>query len=137
MENNRLELILTIVDTALSLEPKKRSGYLTEVCGKDEILREEVKKLLNSIDKSEQFFDRWQDWNDRQIKELLLDVGGEVKLPERIGPWKPVKLLGQGGMGTVYLAERADGQYKQQAAVKVLQRGLDRGQSIYRFEQER
>lgn len=137
MKNDRLERLLTIVDTVLSLEPDRRPGYLTKMCGDDDILRDEVKKLLYSIDESEHFWDNWQDWNSKQIKEILYEPCGQDKLPEQIGSWKPVRLLGQGGMGSVYLTERADGQYEQQAAVKVLRHGLEMGHSFYRFEQER
>lgn len=137
MDNVRLQRLLTIVDTAISLQPKKRPAYLIEVCGDDETLRREVLNLLKSIDKSESFWEDWQEWNDRQIQQLFKKTGEDPVLPVRIGPWSPVKLLGRGGMGTVFLAERADGQYEQQAAVKLLQHGLELGESKRRFEQER
>jgi len=137
MINDQLQRILVIVDTALSLEPNKRPGYLTKVCGNDEELRKEVLKLLESIDKSETFWEDWQQWNDQQVLELLQEPIGETQAPERIGPWKPIKLLGEGGMGIVYLSERADGHYKQKAAVKLLHRGLEFSESVHRFEQER
>src|SRR6476660_8694054 len=49
---------------------------------------------------------------------LLEEPAGH--LPDRIGPWRIVRLIGQGGMGAVFLGERADGQFEQRAAIKGL-----------------
>jgi tetratricopeptide (TPR) repeat protein len=55
----------------------------------------------------------------------------------RLGPWALVSCLGQGGMGEVWLAERADGQFEGRAAVKLLHPGMDSGSVLARFAQER
>ncbi|MFZ5543818.1 MAG: protein kinase domain-containing protein, partial [Pseudomonadota bacterium] len=55
----------------------------------------------------------------------------------RVGPWRLLGLLGGGGMGQVYLAERADGQYRQQVAVKLMRQGLQRSGLEERFLAER
>lgn len=44
--------------------------------------------------------------------------------PERVGPWRLIRILGRGGMGAVYLAERADGQFDQKAALKLIRHDL-------------
>jgi serine/threonine protein kinase len=54
----------------------------------------------------------------------------------RIGPFRLVRLLGTGGMGDVYLAERQDG-FEQQVAVKLVKRGLDTDEILARFRAER
>ena len=53
-----------------------------------------------------------------------------------LGPWRVVQRLGTGGMGNVWLAERADGTYAGQAAIKVLKRGMDTATVLERFAQE-
>ena len=53
-----------------------------------------------------------------------------------LGPWRVVQRLGTGGMGNVWLAERADGAYAGQAAIKVLKRGMDTATVLERFAQE-
>ena len=53
------------------------------------------------------------------------------------GPYRLLHLLGEGGMGVVWLAERTDGAYEQQVAVKVLKRGMDTHAILRRFLQER
>jgi len=139
MENSRIQHILTIVDTAISLTRDKRSLYLEDVCGNDEELRYEVEELLRSITESEGFWEGWTQWNERQIRNMLrpadaIEAEHDLK---QIGHWRLIKPLGEGGMGVIYLAERADGMYNQMAAIKLLHRGLEVGESIRRFEQER
>ncbi len=56
---------------------------------------------------------------------------------QRLGAWRLVSLLGRGGMGEVWLAERDDGAWRGEAAVKVLQRGMDSHGVLARFALER
>ncbi|MDP2480830.1 MAG: serine/threonine-protein kinase [Candidatus Palauibacterales bacterium] len=56
---------------------------------------------------------------------------------ERVGPYRLVDRLGRGGMATVYLAERVDGQWEERVAVKVVRRGVDTEDTIRRFLAER
>jgi serine/threonine protein kinase len=57
--------------------------------------------------------------------------------PEQIGPYRILQLLGRGGMGTVYLAERADGAFQHKVALKLLRAGLDSPGAEARFRAER
>ena len=67
----------------------------------------------------------------------LSGAGAEAAAPERIGPWRIVRELGQGGMGTVYLGERSEGGFRQSAAVKLVRRGMDSDFILRRFHMER
>ncbi len=62
---------------------------------------------------------------------------GEVAGGEALGPYRTLSLLGRGGMGEVYLAERADGQFEQRVAIKLLKRGMDSEEILRRFLRER
>jgi serine/threonine protein kinase/tetratricopeptide (TPR) repeat protein len=62
---------------------------------------------------------------------------GAVRAGQRLGAWRLVSPIGRGGMGEVWLAERADGAWRGEAAVKLLQRGLDSRAVLARFAQER
>lgn len=66
-----------------------------------------------------------------------LETPAVAHLPGRLGPFQPVRELGAGGMGVVYLAVRTDGEFEQRVAVKMLQRSLATGAVVRRFQQER
>ncbi|HEX6862165.1 MAG TPA: hypothetical protein VF414_05070, partial [Thermoanaerobaculia bacterium] len=67
------------------------------------------------------------------IEERLLAAAGEPAMRERVGPYRIVRLLGRGGMGEVYLAERDDGEYRSQVAIKLLAGGA----GVFGGERER
>jgi serine/threonine protein kinase len=71
------------------------------------------------------------------VKAWLAANAEEAALGQEIGPYRTVALLGRGGMGEVYLAERADGQFEQRVALKVLRRGMDSDEILRRFLRER
>jgi eukaryotic-like serine/threonine-protein kinase len=75
----------------------------------------------------------------RLWQELQSDLAGRQALEAgvRVGPYRVVRELGRGGMGTVYLAERADGQFQQRVALKVLRPEMETEEVLRRFEQER
>jgi non-specific serine/threonine protein kinase/serine/threonine-protein kinase len=64
-------------------------------------------------------------------------AGDAPPVPERIGPWRIVRELGHGGMGTVYLAARDDGEFRQVVALKVIRTGADPRLAVARFRRER
>ncbi len=74
-----------------------------------------------------------------QFKGLLseLNEDGEIILGTEIGHWKVIDSIGQGGMSSVYLVERSDGQIQQQAALKVIRTGMVSQQLKDRFLRER
>lgn len=64
------------------------------------------------------------------------DAGTQATPGQRLGPWQLIRELGSGGMGTVFLAERADAAYRQRAAVKLL-RGFPTREALAQFRRER
>ena len=69
------------------------------------------------------------------ISPLLLD--DEPLIDTCVGPYRLLRLLGEGGMGRVFLAERADGQFRQQVALKLMRPGFISGEVNERFRRER
>jgi serine/threonine-protein kinase len=71
----------------------------------------------------------------QRVAETAADAAREA-VPARIGPWHPLRVLGEGGMGTVLLAERADGEFRQVVALKLI-RGFPSDAARERFRRER
>ena len=76
------------------------------------------------------------------IERFIVDRASDARdadplIGSCLGPWRLVSVLGRGGMGTVYRAERADGQYRQDVAVKILGSGPCDPYAIERFRTER
>jgi len=117
---------------ALSLrDPLERAAYLTKACAADESLRRRIEALLVAYRRGE-FLESPADG----IADLLqLPADGSLA-GSRIGRYAVLELIGEGGMGDVYLAGRADGK-RQAVALKVIKPGMDSRQVIARFELER
>jgi serine/threonine protein kinase len=73
-------------------------------------------------------------WQELESEQARRDVAATGR---RFGLYQVIRELGHGGMGTVYLAERADGQFQQRVALKVLRPDLESRDVLARFEQER
>ena len=125
----RWQQIKQIFDEALKYEPPQRAVYLTGACASDPSLREEVESLLASRQKAEQFLEAPASAaNIHWAEEVVDSVTGQ-----RIGAYRVIRQIGHGGMGAVYLAERADDQFHQQAAIKLVKRGMDTDFILNRF----
>jgi serine/threonine protein kinase/Tfp pilus assembly protein PilF len=102
-----------LVDTAEG----EREAHLASACGDDAELRSSVEALLASDRGPE---DPLQDAIGDAAESLLEDHRDRL-IGTRIGPYRVVSVLGQGGMSTVYRGERDDAQYQQTVAIKVLE----------------
>lgn len=121
---------------AASAEPaERRSAFLAAACGSDTALRDEVESLL-SYDGHANGFLRSPDpiASHRLFSNSRIDTPAEE---QRVGPYQLVSQLGSGGMGTVWLARRADAQFNKQVAIKLIKRGMDTKRILERFRVER
>jgi serine/threonine protein kinase/tetratricopeptide (TPR) repeat protein len=118
----------------LSLAAEERPGFVDRACDGDDALRRELESLLAASDLSDTPL-------DSHPSEQLLDELGMSSPPawigRRLGAYRLVALIARGGMGEVYRGERADGQYEQQVAVKVMRESLDQAFLRQRFDAER
>jgi serine/threonine-protein kinase len=111
----------------------ERAGFIGEQCSDDADMLAELRALLAAAVADDNTIEQIvQD----AAKQLLDDAFG-AKLDQRVGNYRLTELLGSGGMGNVYLAERADNQFQQQVAIKLLQPGRNSRELIERFELER
>jgi serine/threonine-protein kinase len=132
VEQERWRRLREILEGALDLPEGERQDFLEERCAGDPELRSEIDSLLHAGD----------DGTER-IAGSILDVAGRLNdaaLPsagERIGPYRVLRELGHGGMGSVYLAERADDDLSYQVAIKLMRVGLMSPEPLRRFRAER
>ena len=119
-----------------------REARLAERCAGDPELAEAVRSLLRGHT-GEGAFDRMAAAIGVSVDPSDFPIGTAWTEPtdpaagERVGPYEVVRLLGRGGMGAVYLARRADGQFEQDVALKVHGGGLAGGEARDRFLAER
>ncbi len=138
MDAERWRIVGSIFDRVVDAATIDRDRLLDELCAADSSLRRDVEQLL-AADVSGPSFDGSVD-SARGVAaaEWASGVDGKTwQIHERIGPWRVLRELGRGGMGIVLLAERADGQFEQRAAVKLVKRGMDSDAVQARFLRER
>ncbi len=126
------ELAERIFLDAVELPEAERERYLHRACSGDKQLLKEVMTLLDAAQNADPWFDAMA--GQFGLPSLADDAEPPVK---QIGPWNLVRLIGRGGMGAVYLVERSDGQYEQQAALKLLPMGLGNSAARQAFLAER
>jgi serine/threonine-protein kinase len=122
------------LDQALDLAPDERPAFLRDACSGDPLLQLEVERLLAGCDEAGGFL-------ESPALALAAPLLERQRPPTmagaRIGPYRVVRELARGGMGVVLLAERADGQFDQQAALKLIRRGFGSPELERRFRAER
>lgn len=127
----RWQQVKAIVAEALAEKSSTaRMNLVSTRCGGDPELLREVTSLLD------QTTSVWEDFAEKASAPLRRDPT-PLEPGRRIGAYAIVRELGRGGMGVVYLAERADGAFEKQVAIKVLKRGTDTDEILRRFEAER
>ncbi|MBX7170715.1 MAG: serine/threonine-protein kinase [Pyrinomonadaceae bacterium] len=129
MTSEDWQKVKEIFEQIAETSPEKRAEFLQD---QSEEIREEVKSLLKFHDEAEDFIE--ESAFDAAARVL---VSSESLIGQRIGGYQIVSELGHGGMGVVYLAERADQMFEQTVALKIIKRGMDSEAIIRRFNTER
>nr|MBA2670026.1 serine/threonine protein kinase [Gemmatimonadota bacterium] len=107
-----------------------------QACAGDGELQAEVERWLRSCERADGFLEQpAAEFAAGLIVEADNETGGAA--PERIGPYRILHEAGHGGMGAVYLAERADDQFRQRVALKLVRGGLHSEYLVRRFREER
>ncbi len=148
-----------LFEAALAREPSQRASFLAQNC-LDDSLRRQVEKLLVNDQEAGSFLSdpvlnpripapqqtseaRTADESpgfkagSGQLLATATSLEEDPMAGRQLGVYKLVRRVGQGGMAAVYLAVRADGEFRQQVAIKLIRSGLDSGEVLRRFRNER
>lgn len=133
-EPDRLRRVEELLDAALERPPSERIDFLEKAAPHDPSLRREVESLLRSHLPAAAYFDDLADDVAEAVARELMVASG---VDRTFGPYRALARIGAGGMGTVFLAERADGQFERTVALKLIRRGLESEDAVERFLAER
>ncbi len=132
IDSERWKVLEPVIDAALELDPQERTDYLDRACVANAGLRAEVEALLASCEGAARLLETPA---SLVFSALLSD---SAPPDARVGPYRILSEAGHGGMGTVYVAERDDEQYRKRVALKLVRAGLARDpQLVGRFREER
>ena len=136
MTPERLRRIRAVYEAALEMDPAAREEFLERECQADGDLRKEVERLLGA----REHLPEWL------AGPLLGPAGPVLDAMAKAAPgmegrqlrgYELIREIGRGGMGTVYLAERADGTYRKQVAIKIVHDEKKNSEILERFRRER
>jgi len=111
--------------------PEELAAYLDEVCGNDAELRSKIEALLKAHEEAGSFMNI-----DDGEPDVTLDGSSIEGLGTMIGRYELLSLIGEGGMGLVYLAEQKE-PVRRKVVLKIIKPGMDSKQVVARFEAER
>lgn len=115
---------------------EERAAFLAEACIKDSDLRNRVDALILAHDRPESLLNSSAPRFGADGPDLTVALHSAEKPGTMIGPYKLLQQIGEGGMGTVYMAEQT-APIKRRVALKVIKPGMDSKQVLARFEAER
>ncbi|MEP6671344.1 MAG: serine/threonine-protein kinase, partial [Chthoniobacter sp.] len=127
---DRLEALF---HSALGRAPVDREAYLAEACAGDDDLLSEVHLMLQAHEEAGDFLTAQAPSPAVQAEMARLKA---EEMGERIGPYKLLQQIGEGGFGTVWMAEQEQ-PVRRRVALKIIKLGMDTKEVVARFEQER
>ena len=134
MNSDRWRQVKLVLEQAIALAPDQQPVYLDQACSGDAELREEVSSLLKSHQQAGSTF----------LSKPVVDLKSAVttdspssRVGRRVGAYQIIEEIAHGGMGEVYRAIRADGEYDRQVAIKLVRVGFDTPELLERFRHER
>jgi tetratricopeptide (TPR) repeat protein len=137
VRTERWETIDRVFAEALERPVGERERFVAEASGDDAEIADQVHALLRSHDEAPIMLGESATAFAEPLLERFAEEPMESVSPaRRIGPYRVLREIGRGGMGSVYLAERED-QFRRQVAVKVVRRGMDTDEILLRFRYER
>ena len=137
MDQDRFQVIRGIYERALTTPPENRERYVLDACGPDATVLAEVQALLRAHPDAGSFIEHGPP-QMAETRVVSTDVPDRTAGPAAvIGPYRVVKEVGRGGMGSVFLAVRNDDAFHKLVALKVMSPGFKGEEFLQRFRQER
>ena len=135
IDNSQWQRLGVLFDQAIGLDAAGQAELLRAIEGEDGGMAQALAALLASDARHQA---RTAEHRERMLQGTLDAIDGpDLVAGDRLGPYILRENLGQGGMGVVFRGERADGQVRQEVALKVIKLGMDTRGVIARFEAER
>lgn len=132
------ERLKRVFSDAIELDAAERSTFVRAACGADLELREEVVSLLEVYDRRDDRLDGHAlSVSATEFAEQVLESEEATAIGRLVGAYRIENEIGRGGMGSVYLAGRADQMFTKHVAIKLLRRGTENESVVRRFEKER
>jgi serine/threonine-protein kinase len=131
----RFEQVRAIVDDVLDTAREERGARLARLCGDDLALHRDVRALLAADERCTDGFLAAPPAGE--LEDVCEEMEAREWVGRRVGAYRIVDLLAVGGMGSVFRAERIDGQYDHMAAIKVINGGVESARMRRRFHNER
>lgn len=135
MHPERWTLIDELFHAAVELPPNERGDFLASACEGDVSLRSEIEKLIDGYDRAGSFIETPPALDGTTM--LLPESETQSLTGLRLGAYEVIREIGRGGMGTVYLAARADEAFRKRVAIKLVMAAVDHESIIQRFRNER
>ncbi|HYY93431.1 MAG TPA: protein kinase, partial [Pyrinomonadaceae bacterium] len=141
MSPERWKQIEEVFQSALDLPQAERRGFIASACAVDDTLREQVEALVAQSEQAGDFIEApavaVAGFTGGPALTTRQDALEDPMVGRRVGSYRIVREVGRGGMGAVYLAERADSAFHKRVALKVVKRGMDTDFILRRFRHER
>jgi serine/threonine-protein kinase len=136
-DSQRVRALRVLFDAVVDAPRDEWVTRLAQLSPDDAPLQREVMALLEQDDATDVRLQPLALANAVDALHAHADATGDRMVGSRLGPYELVRLVGRGGMGSVYEAVRADDQYRKRVAVKLVQQGIDSASALTRFRRER
>ncbi len=139
MTPERWRQIEEIFNQALELPDVEREKFVRDSTTNDPELDVEVRRLLSQFDEANSFIEEpaYESAKSGLLLDLFDDSDDDPMVGRVLGSYRIEREIGRGGMGAVYEAVRADGEFRRRVAIKIVKRGIDTDFVLRRFRNER
>jgi eukaryotic-like serine/threonine-protein kinase len=137
MKTERWKLVDDLLQSALELIPERREEFLRQECGGDPALADEIRSLLTSHRRAGGFLQTPA--AEVAARAMAADAAPSLaasRAGQLVSDYRLLKMIGSGGMGSVWLAERCDGRFERKVAIKFIHLAVLDAAGAERFKRE-